>query len=396
MRIGIVCPYAWDVPGGVQVHVRDLAEEFTRLGHWVSVLAPAEDEDALPDYVVSAGRPVAVPYNGSVAMINFGPRPLSRAREWIRDSDFDVMHVHEPVQPGLSVLAIWAARGPIVATWHSSYERSRAMNAMFPIAQTVMEKVSGRIAVSELARRTLVDHLGGDAVLIPNGVNCRNYAATTRLPGWPGEGGALMFLGRIDEPRKGLQVLLAALPAIIAEHPGVRLVVVGPGDVEGMREELNDDLRQRITFLGLAPEAEKIAAYHSVDLYIAPNTGGESFGIVLLEAMASRTPVLASDLESFSRVLDRGRAGVLFRNEDPADLAAKANALLADAGRRRELAEAGYQRAWLFDWSRVAAEVLDVYSLVTSTGEKVTNDLRGQFVGRWARRSGWSIGGEEE
>lgn len=387
MRIGLVCPYAWDVPGGVQVHVRDLAEEFLRLGHWVTVLAPAEDEENLPEYVVSAGKPIAVPYNGSVAKINFGVGALNKARDWIRTSDLDVMHVHEPMSPGASLLAIWAAQGPIVATWHSSIDRSRALSAGFFIAQTVMEKISGRIAVSEFARGTLVDHLGGDAVLIPNGVNCRKYEYAEPLPGWPGDGGALMFLGRIDEPRKGLPTLLKALPAIVAEHPGLRVVVVGPGDIEGVRKELSADLRERITFLGLAPEEQKIAAYHSVDLYVAPNTGGESFGIVLLEAMASRTCVLASDLDAFERVLDGGRAGALFRNEDAADLAVRANELLADEPRRRALADAGFDRAWLFDWGRVAAEVLDVYASVTSTGEKVTNDLRGQFVGRWAPRS---------
>lgn len=388
MRIGLVCPYAWDVPGGVQVHVRDLAEEFFRLGHWVTVLAPAEDDSALPDYVVSAGKPIAVPYNGSVAKINFGVGALNKARDWIRASDLDVMHVHEPMSPGVSLLAIWAAQGPIVATWHSSIDRSRALSAGYFIAQTVMEKISGRIAVSEYARGTLVDHLGGDAVLIPNGVNCRKYQYSDPLPGWPGDGGALMFLGRIDEPRKGLPVLLRALPAIVERNPRLRVVVVGPGDVESVRKGLSPDLRERITFLGLAPEEEKIAAYHSVDLYVAPNTGGESFGIVLLEAMASRTCVLASDLDAFQRVLDGGLAGDLFRNGDSADLAVRANALLADDRRRRALADAGYDRAWLFDWGRVAAEVLDVYASVTSTGEKVTNDLRGQFVGRWAPRRG--------
>ena len=386
MRIGLVCPYAWDVPGGVQVHVRDLAEEFQRLGHWVTVLAPAEDDEGLPDYVVNAGKPIAVPYNGSVAKINFGPGPLSRAREWIRSSDLDVMHVHEPMTPGLSMLSIWAARGPIVATWHSSMERSRMLTAGFFVAQTVMEKITGRIAVSELARGTLVDHIGGDAVLIPNGVNCRKYEHSDPLPGWPGEGGAIMFLGRIDEPRKGLPVLVAALPAIIAEHPGVRVIVVGPGDVEGVRKGLDPQLRDRITFLGLAPEEEKIAAYHSADLYIAPNTGGESFGIVLLEAMASHACVLASDLDAFSRVLDYGAAGEVFRNGDAEDLARRANALLSDPDRRALLAEAGFRRSWLFDWGRVAEEILDVYASVTSTGDKVTEDLRGQFGGRWAAR----------
>lgn len=388
MRIGIVCPYAWDVPGGVQVHIRDLTEELMSRGHFVTVLAPAEDDSGLPDYVVNAGRPLAVPYNGSVAKINFGIGPLNAARDWIRDNDLDVMHVHEPMSPGLSILAIWAATGPIVATWHSSIEKSRALSAGYFVAQTVMEKVRGRIAVSELARRTLVDHLGGDAVLIPNGVNCSKYAEADPLPGYPREGKSLMFLGRIDEPRKGLPILLAALPSIIEEHPDLRLIVVGPGEVEKLRATLSEDLRDRIEFLGLAPEPDKISAFHSVDLYVAPNTGGESFGIVLLEAMASRTAVLASDLVSFSLVLAGGDAGAMFRNEDSADLAAKAKALLADDEGRAELAERGYDRSWLFDWGRVTDEILDVYTAVTSTGEKVEPDFRGQLWGRLASRRG--------
>lgn len=387
MRIGLVSPYAWDVPGGVQVHIRDLAEAFMEQGHHVSVLAPVEDETGLDDYVFSTGKPVAVPYNGSVARINIGVKSTGRVRTWIREGDFDVIHVHEPLSPGVSTMAIWAARGPIVATWHSSIEKSRLLSAGFALAQTIMEKISGRIAVSELARQTLVDHIGGDAVLIPNGVWCAHYAEGDPLPGYPHPGGAMVFLGRLDEPRKGLQVLLAAMPEIIEAHPDVRLLVVGPGDIEATKEGLPEAVTQRIEFLGRVSEEDKVSAYHSADLYVAPNTGGESFGIVLLEAMAAGTAVLASDLDSFSRVLDRGAVGALFSNGNSADLAAKANALLSDEARRRDLATLGSQRAWLFDWSRVSSEVMDVYLSVTTTGEKVTEDLRGQFVGRWGRRS---------
>lgn len=385
MRVGIVCPYDWGSPGGVQVHVRDLAEALIGMGHEVSVLAPSDDEVELPEFVVSAGRAVPVPYNGSVARVNFGPASAARVRRWIRDGEFNVVHVHEPASPTLSVLACWASDGPLVATQHSSIERSRVLSAAYYIMQTAMEKVSGRIAVSEKARQTLVGHLGGDAVLIPNGVACANFEDPTPLPGYPRVGKTLFFIGRIDEPRKGLPVLLAAMPQIIAEVPDVELLVAGPGDVEDVRKSLSPEVRERVRFLGLVSEADKVAAFHSADVYVAPNTGGESFGIVLLESMASGTTVLASDIEAFSLVLNGGECGELFANESPQDLAAKAIALLKDDDRRAQLSSVGVQRAWQFDWGTVARDVLRVYESVSMPDVVVQADMSGQFWGRFPR-----------
>jgi phosphatidylinositol alpha-mannosyltransferase len=385
MRVGIVCPYDWSAPGGVQVHVRDLAVALQRLGHEVSVLAPCEDDSELPAYVVSSGRPVTLAYNGSKARVAFGPVSTRRVRRWLREGDFDVLHVHEPASPSVSILSCWSARGPIVATWHSSMERSRALAAMYSLVQTALEKVSARIAVSEAARQTLVEHMGGDAVLIPNGVDCSAFGHSEPLPGWPGEGGSLFFIGRIDEPRKGLPVLLEALPLIAEKHPDVRLLVAGPGDVEEFQKELAPEIRERVTFLGLVSEEDKARAFVSADIYVAPNTGGESFGIVLLEAMASGTPVLSSDLEAFRRVCDEGRAGASFVNEDPVDLARAAIELLDNAGERERLRREGYLRAKEFDWETVAGRVLEVYESVTVTGERVTEDFRGQLIGRLSR-----------
>jgi phosphatidylinositol alpha-mannosyltransferase len=389
MKVGIVCPYDWSSPGGVQVHIRDLAVALQRLGHTVSVLAPSEDDDLdLPPYVVSTGGAVSLAYNGSRAKIALGPIATRRVRKWLRENEFDVLHIHEPLAPSLSILSCWAARGPIVATWHSSMERSRLLAAGFSIAQTALEKVSARIAVSEAARQTLVEHMGGDAVLIPNGVDCSLFGEGEPLDGWPGDGGSLFFIGRIDEPRKGLQVLLAAMPAIIESHPGVRLLVAGPGDVEEIRGDLPPEVAEHITFLGLVDEETKARAFLSADIYVAPNTGGESFGIVLLEAMASGTPVLASDLEAFRRVTAEGRAGASFVNEDPDDLAKAAIALLSDRDERARLSAEGRLRAREFDWETVAKRIVEVYESVTVTGEKVTEDLRGQLVGRLARGGG--------
>jgi phosphatidylinositol alpha-mannosyltransferase len=371
MRVGLVCPYTWDVPGGVQQHVRDLAEALIASGHHISVITPADDDTPLPSYVVSAGRAVPVPYNGSVARLAFGFLSAGRVRRWIREGKFDVLHVHEPAAPSLGVLACWAADGPIVATFHASYEKSRAVAVAAPILQSALEKITGRIAVSEAARTTLVEHLGGDAVLIPNGVATDRYAMAEPLPGWPGRsdeprggGGALGFLGRMDEPRKGLQVLLKAFEIIGRERPELRLLLAGPGDADEVCAKVSPELRGRIVALGLVSDEDKVRAYHSVDVFVAPNVGGESFGIVLAEAMSAGAPILASDIEAFQRVLQGGAAGALFPVGDAAALAAAAGELLDDPARRKQLSAEARTAVRAYDWSTVARAVVQVYETV--------------------------------
>jgi phosphatidylinositol alpha-mannosyltransferase len=386
VRIGIVCPYTWNVPGGVQRHVQDLAEALIAQGHSVSVITPADDPESssgrgsattvLPAYAVSAGRAVPVPYNGSVARLAFGFLSASRVRRWIRDGGFDVLHVHEPAAPSLGLLACWVVDGPIVATFHASYARSRAVAVTAPILQTALEKITARIAVSEAARKTLVEHLGGDAVLIPNGVATGRYATAEPLPGWPGPGGALGFLGRMDEPRKGLQVLLRAFEILGRERPELRLLLAGPGDADEVCARVPPGLRERVVVLGLVSEEDKVRAYHSVDVFVAPNLGGESFGIVLAEAMSAGAPILASDIEAFARVLRGGRAGALFPVGDAAALAGAAGELLDDPVRRKRLSAEAKDAVRAYDWSTVARDVVRVYeTVVTEPGTVVESEL---------------------
>ncbi|MEU3314605.1 glycosyltransferase family 4 protein [Streptomyces sp. NPDC048387] len=374
MKIGIVCPYSWDVPGGVQFHIRDLAEHLIRRGHEVSVLAPADDETPLPPYVVSAGRAVPVPYNGSVARLNFGFLSAARVRRWLHEGVFDVIHIHEPASPSLGLLSCWAAQGPIVATFHTSNPRSRAMIAAYPILQPALEKISARIAVSEYARRTLVEHLGGDAVVIPNGVDVEFFARAEPKAEWTGQ--TLGFIGRIDEPRKGLPVLMAAFPRIVEQCPDVRLLVAGRGDEEEAVASLPPALRSRVEFLGMVSDEDKARLLRSVDVYVAPNTGGESFGIILVEALSAGAAVLASDLDAFAQVLDKGAAGELFANEDAGSLADAAIALLRDPARRAELSSRGSAHVRRFDWSTVGADILAVYETVTDGAAAVAADER--------------------
>lgn len=387
MRIGIVCPYAWDAPGGVRSHVADLAQTLIARGHEVSVLAPVDEAVDLPEWLVDGGKPVSVPYNGSVAKLNFGVKATGRVRRWIRDGDFDVVHVHEPLAPSLSLLACWVGRGPIVATWHSSSQRSRMLSASFYIAQTAMEKVTARIAVSEDARRFLVGHVGGDAVLIPNGVRVSDFITDERLEVFDPARPSMVFLGRMDEPRKGLSVLVEALPTIVARVPNVQVVIVGPGDIDEQRESLDPSVRDNVVYLGRVSDADKACAFASADIYVAPHTGGESFGIVLAEAMAASTAVLASDLPAFRTVLADGTAGLLFPTGDSDALANAAVRLLTDSSMRELLVSAGRHRVMDFDWEHVVDDVLAVYESVTVNGEHVTEDLRGQLMGRLMGRS---------
>ncbi|WP_460396059.1 glycosyltransferase family 4 protein [Actinophytocola sediminis] len=361
MRIGVVCPYSFDVPGGVQGHVVDLAKALRKLGHEVDVLAPADEDTPLPEFVRPAGRALGIPYNGSVARLSFGPVSYARVRRWIRQHDFDVLHLHEPTAPSLSMLALMLADGPIVATFHTSTTRSRTLSAFQMVLQPFLEKITARIAVSALARRVQVEHLGGDAVEIPNGVDVEFFAAAEPLAGYPRTGGTVGFVGRFGEPRKGMAVLLDALRVLLPEFPDLRLVVVGGGDQAELRRQAGPKLVEHLSLIGQADDQVKASMLSSVDVYCAPNTGGESFGMILTEAMAAGAAVVASDLDAFRRVLDDGRAGMLFPVGDPVGLASALRGMLTEQHRRAELAAAARQRVGAFDWPVVAGQVLRVY-----------------------------------
>ena len=383
-RIGIVCPYGWDTPGGVQSHVGDLAQYLIRQGHYVSVLAPAIDEDNLPDFVTSAGRPIAIPYNGAVARVLFGPIAFSRVRQWIANGNFDVLHLHEPAIPSISLLACWAAEGPMVGTFHAAAKRQKVTFAVAPILEPVIEKLTARIAVSEAARETLTEHLETDAIVVPNGIYTDLYRDGVTDQRWTGN--TLGFIGRFEEKRKGLDVLVAALPSIIAKFPDLKVFVAGPGDAQEVLKEIDPYLHSRFEFLGRISESEKANFLASVGLYIAPNTGGESFGIILAEALAGGASVVASDIPAFDSLLGHGAYGTLFASEDSQDLAKKVIDLLGDEESRRAIAQRGKKYAQEFDWDVVAEKIYDVYEMAMVGGSRVTlsseNRAWNKFLGR--------------
>ncbi|NDB37383.1 MAG: glycosyltransferase family 1 protein [Actinobacteria bacterium] len=372
MKIGLISPYAWDVPGGVQAHIRDLANHYLDQGHQISVLAPASDESSIvEDFVVSAGRPVAIPYNGAVARVLFGPVAASRVRQWVAGGDFDVLHLHEPAIPSLSLLACSIAEGPLVGTFHAAAPRQKVTFAIAPFLEPVIEKLRARIAVSEIARETLRIHLDTDAIVIPNGISAEFFGRADSNPAWKKEL-TIGFIGRFSEPRKGLNVLLEALPKIARFLPEFRLLIAGPGEGLEAMESVNPALRSRITFLGRVDDDDKASLLKSISVYVAPNTGGESFGIILTEAMAAGVPIVASNIPAFSQLLEDGKYGLLFESENASDLADKLIRILKDKELAAKYSESGLNYSARFDWKQVGEEIMNVYLHARGENERVT------------------------
>lgn len=376
MRIGIVNPYSWDVPGGVGFHVRDLALKLRSRGHDARVLTPSASTD-LPDWITSAGTSVSVPFNGSVANISVSPAALRRTRHWLSANAFDIVHVHEPVVPAVSMAAAMLSSAPLVGTFHASLGRSFSRAIASAPMRLYMERIGVRIAVSEEARRTLIEHHGGDAIIIPNGVETVAFSAATPLPKWQSTDTrpVIVFLGRLDEPRKGLSIFAGAIESVLESVPGARFLIAGRGDAPDIRQELAR-FGDSVSFLGGISDEEKESLLAGASIYVAPQTGGESFGIVLVEAMAARTAVVASDIPAFRAVLEDGRVGALFETGNRAALASELLDLLGNRARCEKLSEAGQRASAQYDWEAVADKVFEVYKLAIDMGSPANSGTR--------------------
>jgi phosphatidylinositol alpha-mannosyltransferase len=268
------------------------------------------------------------------------------------------------------MLALMIAECPIVATFHTSTTKSLTLSVFQGILRPWHEKIVGRIAVSDLARRWQMEALGSDAVEIPNGVDVASFASAPLLEGYPRPGKTVLFLGRFDEPRKGIAVLLRALPPVVERFSDLQVLIVGRGDQAALRQEAGP-LAKHLRFLGQVDDAEKASGLRSADLYCAPNTGGESFGIVLVEAMAAGTPVVASDLDAFRRVLLDGAAGRLVPTDDPEVLAESIITVLSDDELRCGYVKTAATAVRRYDWSVVAQQIMRVYETVAASRARV-------------------------
>jgi phosphatidylinositol alpha-mannosyltransferase len=355
VRIGLVCPYSLSLPGGVQGQVLGLARSLRALGHEVRVLGPCDGPP--PDGgVTPLGMCVPLAANGSVAPIAPDLPCALRTIRALRDEGFDVVHLHEPLVPGPCMTSAVMASAPLVGTFHAAGE-----SAAYRYAPGPLRWLAGRLAVRTAVSADAVDlassHLGGTYLQTFNGVEVGRFAKATP---WPTDRPTILFVGRHEE-RKGLAVLLAALPHLPAD---VELWVAGDGpDTAALRRSVSDD--PRVTWLGRVDDEERNSRLRGADVLCAPSLRGESFGVVLLEAMAARTPVVASDLPGYANVARQGREGLLVPPGDAPALGAALSLVLGDRSLARDLVEAGALRADELSMDSLAGRYLELYRTVT-------------------------------
>lgn len=358
MKIALVCPYAWDAPGGVQVHVRELARVLSGRGHDVLVLAPGR-VDAADLRVVRAGRPIRVPYRGTVAPVAPSPTARPRIRRILARFDPDVVHVHEPFTPSTSMWAVLASEAPVVATFHSYLDRSRAMELARPLLKRVERRLAVAIAVSEAAadfEHRVFPELRIEVV--PNGVDVRAFAdaAPEALP----EGRRVVWVHRLD-PQKGFRVMVDAFPRVFAAVPDARLIVAGDGGDRSLVRALPSAVRERVVMLGAVTHDRVPGLLRAADVAVAPATGQESFGYTLVEAMAAGAAVVATDIPGYREVARDDLDALLVPPSDPDALARAIVRVLDDEALRERLVRAGHERAMTFDWGSVVERLEALY-----------------------------------
>jgi phosphatidyl-myo-inositol alpha-mannosyltransferase len=364
VRIAFACPYAWDDPGGAQVHVRELAGHMIAQGHDVLVLAPVRNRAEEP-WVRAVGRPVDVTFNRSNAPIDPRPWSLRQVRELLRSFGPDVVHVHEPLTPSTSMWATLGAEAPVVATFHTGAERSRLYDLAAPVLRRIARRIVIRVAVSRVAERAASARIGGSFEIVPNGADVARFADAE--PAALGTGTKLLFVGRLDE-RKGFPVAVGAFARLAKDRPELRLIVVGDGPERSAVNGLPADVRARVAMLGAVPNIDLPPFEKACDLYLGTSVGGESFGIVLVEAMAAGLPVVASGIPGYDEVVTDGVDGLLVPPRDPEALARAAGTILDDPGMAERLSAAGLARAATFDWGVVGAKLEVLYDRAVAIG----------------------------
>jgi phosphatidylinositol alpha-mannosyltransferase len=363
MRIVQISPYSWDAPGGVQVHVGQLSHHLRERGHDVLVLAPGDRPGFREDARI-VGRPYAVHVNGSVARLCFSRRSSRVVRRALEVFRPDVIHVHDPLTPSTAMLGVIHRNAPVVATFHSYFARDhfegRVYTAIAPLLQPVWRRVSRRLAVSEAARHSVCSRMGNLPVeIVPNGADVEVFAEALPASDLP-PGRRLLFVGRL-EPRKGFPVAVRAFAELAPQYPDLQLVVVGDGEQRGAIDSLPPAVRARVRMLGKV-SYEALPTYHRAsDIFISPATGSESFGIVLVEAMAAGLPLVASDIAGYREVARHECEGLLVQPSDPAALAAGVRRLLESPALAQSLSDNGFRRSRSFAWGRIIDRLEGVY-----------------------------------
>lgn len=384
MKIALVSPYDYPYPGGVTEHISHLSTEFKRRGHEVHIIAPQSSRvhEQLGEIVHTVGTVVPVPANGSVARISLSLRLSRRVKDILEQENFDVVHLHEPLLPALPITVLRHSHSLNIGTFHAFAVSNYAYFYGKPFLRYVVKRLHGRIAVSAPARDFVSEYFPGNYSIIPNGIDYERFATPRPCLEEYRQGGPnILFVGRMEK-RKGLKFLIRAMAGVWDHFPEARLIVVGSGPLlDDYRKLVEAHQLDKLVFTGFVSSEELVSYVHSCDVFCAPSTGQESFGIVLLEAMASGKPLVASDIPGYRVVVTPGVEGLMVPPKDEQALALSLVRLLSDDALRARMGEAGRIRAEQFSWDKVAARVLDYYEEVGASRPLVESPNRS----RWRR-----------
>jgi phosphatidylinositol alpha-mannosyltransferase len=368
MNIALVSPYDFPFPGGVTQHIQYLDKHFRDLGHRVKIIAPCagEDPEQLADnVVVTTSRVISIPFSGSKARIPYSPAVNWRVRRALHAEDFDIVHTHEPMTLPVPIMALTHSRAINVGTFHAYRDTHLIYQYGRRVFQPFFDKLHGKIAVSEAAKATVARYFGGEFAIIPNGIDVNRFGGDHVRPLEQYADGRLniLFVGRLD-PRKGFRYLLRAFPLVKEELPQARLIVVGAYRKKEMSSFLHYTREHHLTgvkFVGRVSDEELPRYYRSSHVFCAPSTGFESFGIVLLEAMAAGTPTVASNIPGYRDLLEDGREGFLAEPKNERSLAEAIIRILKDPAMQQRMGAQGRAKAPQYSWRQVALRVLDYY-----------------------------------
>lgn len=366
MKIGLVSPYDYSFPGGVANHISHLACYFDQWGHKVKIIAPSlkDSQHYYNGDVKKVGRPVPIPWGGSIARIPISPWLPTQMKKILREENFDILHLHEPFTPMVSVSALAQSQGITVGTFHACHNKSRSYATFKPLLKRLIKRLHGKITVSQPALDFISRYLPGEYRIIPNGIDIQRFTPDGPVrKEFSDDKLNIVFVGRLEK-RKGLNYLLRACAKVKQQFSHFRLIVVGPGTrlrpgYEEMVRELSLD--HNVVFTGFASNEELPEYYRTADIFCAPATGGESFGIVLLEAMSCSKPVIASSIAGYASVLTHTEEGLLVPPKDVDSLAQALLTLLNDSSLRERMGEKGKLHAQKFSWENVCRQVMDYY-----------------------------------
>ena len=364
MKIGLVSPYDYSYPGGVTVHINNLTTELTKLGHSVKIIAPCSDStvEALPDWLIPIGKTFPVPTGGSIARISISFWLFRKVQAILQREAFDILHIHEPLVPFLPLSCLHLASCPIVGTFHAYENSTQKYFAQSGILHRSFNKLNRRITVSPPAKAHINKNFPSEYEVVPNGIDCSRFRLPKGKPEvFKNDKTNILFVGRLEK-RKGLRYLLSAFSRLKWQQPDVRLIIVGPGTLDKASYHLIAEKNlQDIELVGEVSHSDLPDYYHAADIFCSPATGHESCGIVLLEAMASGKPIVASNIPGYASVMTDKKEGFLVNPKDAEGLAAALQTLIENPQLRSSMGTRGLTTAQSYDWKTVAAKINEIY-----------------------------------